>query len=348
MASKAIQITQNSKARSTESMEDGAVIDVTPADGLRDARKTDSKGLAKHLEHSSLALRRATGPRTLRGKERSKHNALKHGIFSQALLLKSESRSEFDSVLSRLYANLAPVGALEELLVEKLAALIWRYRRLLAAEAGGIRKKTELVESDQDKGEKKRGDVTVPIQVNNHTFIKWIKLGLVRSVDGTTILRATIELLTELRKSVETNGLRSDKDQELLNSIYAMDDRLRYTIGSEYEMWSKTKKSSEEGRQENKYPSPTKCLTNLLDTIANEIRKLETLAQERKQADMEKAEIDRLCGSIPGPLDMERLIRYETTLERALDRTLNQIERLQRLRLGQPVLPAIQVDVSTS
>ncbi len=42
----------------------------------------------------------------------------------------------------------------------------------------------------------------------------------------------------------------------------------------------------------------------------------------------------------------DRLQRYEGSLERAFDRTLAQLERLQRLRLGQPVLPALKVDLS--
>ena len=40
------------------------------------------------------------------------------------------------------------------------------------------------------------------------------------------------------------------------------------------------------------------------------------------------------------------LQRYEGGLERAFDRTLAQLERLQRLRLGQPVPPLINVRLS--
>jgi hypothetical protein len=61
-------------------------------------------------------------------------NALKHGIFSNAMLLKSESRVEYDSLLSGLGESLEPEGTLERSLVEKLAVLIWRYRRLIITE----------------------------------------------------------------------------------------------------------------------------------------------------------------------------------------------------------------------
>jgi hypothetical protein len=42
----------------------------------------------------------------------------------------------------------------------------------------------------------------------------------------------------------------------------------------------------------------------------------------------------------------DRLQRYEGSLERSFDRTLSQLERLRRFRWGQPVLPALKVDVS--
>lgn len=87
---------------------------------------------------SAPLTRSATGPRTAAGKERSKHNALTHGIFSKVAVLKDEPRAEFDSLLRGFRDSFQPVGAVEEVLVEQLAVLIWRRRRLLAAEANII------------------------------------------------------------------------------------------------------------------------------------------------------------------------------------------------------------------
>src|SRR5690349_19931749 len=80
----------------------------------------------------------ATGPRTLSGKERSKNNALKHGIFAKTVVLRTESRAEFDNLLNGFQEDFHPVGAFEEALVEKLSVLFWRYRRLMAAEVSAI------------------------------------------------------------------------------------------------------------------------------------------------------------------------------------------------------------------
>src|SRR5712692_1167171 len=91
-------------------------------------------------------VRKATGPRTPQGKERSKHNAITHGIFSKVVVLKGEPQAEFNGLLNGLRNDLQPTGTLEELLVEKLAALFWRKRRLLIAEGAEIRASSEFVE----------------------------------------------------------------------------------------------------------------------------------------------------------------------------------------------------------
>jgi len=86
----------------------------------------------------------ATGPRTQRGKQKSKRNALKHGIFSRVVLLKEEPQAEFDALLRGLRNDLKPEGTLEELLVDKLVALLWRHRRLMNVIVEGERPKTGI------------------------------------------------------------------------------------------------------------------------------------------------------------------------------------------------------------
>jgi hypothetical protein len=50
-----------------------------------------------------------------------------------------------------------------------------------------------------------------------------------------------------------------------------------------------------------------------------------------------RAEYKSLAAVIPGEEVSDRLMRYETHLSRAIDRILNRLERLQRMRQGQPV-----------
>jgi hypothetical protein len=48
------------------------------------------------------------------------------------------------------------------------------------------------------------------------------------------------------------------------------------------------------------------------------------------------------------PNILDRFPRYETSIDRAFDRTLTQLERYQRLRPGQPVAAPIKLDISCS
>ena len=96
--------------------------------------KKSGTAMADKRSTSAPLARRSTGPRTQRGKEKSKHNALKYGIFSKVVVLPNESRAEVDVLLLELRNYLQPEGALEEILVDKLTALFWRQRRLLIAE----------------------------------------------------------------------------------------------------------------------------------------------------------------------------------------------------------------------
>jgi len=107
------------------------------------------KGTSASLDSQPVTERPALGPggpRTKMGKAIASKNALKHGIFSNALLLKSESRTEYDSLLSGLHDCLKPEGTLERFLVEKLAVLIWRYRRLVITETAEIKSNESPVE----------------------------------------------------------------------------------------------------------------------------------------------------------------------------------------------------------
>ena len=55
-----------------------------------------------------------------------------------------------------------------------------------------------------------------------------------------------------------------------------------------------------------------------------------------------------LCHNVPDTPTLDRLLRYEASLDRSFDRTLTQLERLQRMRLGQSVLPKLEVSHSMS
>ena len=76
----------------------------------------------------------STGPRTAAGKAVSSRNATKHGLLSSQVVLENEDRQELDSLRRDLAAQLSPVGALEELLVDRIVEGFWRLGRAARVE----------------------------------------------------------------------------------------------------------------------------------------------------------------------------------------------------------------------
>jgi hypothetical protein len=85
----------------------------------------------------------------------------------------------------------------------------------------------------------------------------------------------------------------------------------------------------------------------MLKILDEEIKRLDDLKERFVTRSIEKSELNKLANLVPPPAVSERLLRYETHLSREFDRTLSQLERLQRMRLGQPVLiPPINLRMS--
>jgi hypothetical protein len=82
--------------------------------------------------------RRSRGPITANGKARSSCNAVRHGILTEDLCA-GDSREQCDAFVAlrdQLRTELAPSSLLESLIVERIAAALWRTRRVLAFESG--------------------------------------------------------------------------------------------------------------------------------------------------------------------------------------------------------------------
>jgi hypothetical protein len=79
-----------------------------------------------------------TGPRTVEGKRRAKHNAIQHGIFADHVLTAEpfrESVPNYEKLLCSLCEAIQPSNALEQALVEMLAFEFLRLSRVYKADA---------------------------------------------------------------------------------------------------------------------------------------------------------------------------------------------------------------------
>ena len=70
----------------------------------------------------------------------TRFNAVRHGILSKHTVLPWEDADDYAALLAALSEEYAPTGPTEEHLVEELAGVIWRKRRLRMAEASAARR----------------------------------------------------------------------------------------------------------------------------------------------------------------------------------------------------------------
>ena len=82
---------------------------------------------------------RSTGPKSVAGKKSSRRNALKHGLTAEHILLYHEEIPAFDRLRSACIEQYSPQGEIEQDLVERLASILWRLRRVPKFEAAVLR-----------------------------------------------------------------------------------------------------------------------------------------------------------------------------------------------------------------
>ncbi len=107
----------------------------------------------KQIEANRRNSRRSPGPKTRTGKAASKMNAMNHGLLAEQVAVRGEDPVEFTRVLESLVDELQPQGPLEEQLVERVAACMWRLRRLYRIEAGIFTHESLTIELDRAQEE---------------------------------------------------------------------------------------------------------------------------------------------------------------------------------------------------
>ena len=83
----------------------------------------------KQIRANRRNAKKSTGPKTKAGKERSARNAIKHGLFTDILLLPHEDGAALAMLKNNLHADFRPVTHMQAIVIDRLAMLIWRERR---------------------------------------------------------------------------------------------------------------------------------------------------------------------------------------------------------------------------
>lgn len=284
-----------------------------------------------------LVSRRATGPRTQIGKGISKYNALKHGLFANVVLLSFESRSEFNALSRGLERDLTPQTVLEKILVEKLATLFWRYRRFLQAENAELKRTIQLEQIEKCRRSDELADFA--LLVDNYLAQSNAE-GLISKISDPAILYSCVDKLRGVCMELRKFGLLHDTHKIVLGRIYGARYDGRPT-GDLFDVYIDCLDAfeSDQSRQRKGFHSREDCLKRCVVETEKEIRRLEALAKQASFMPVAvvkspRPEKEIINCTLPSAAEMERFTRYESSIERAIHRTLKQLESLQALRWG--------------
>src|SRR5688572_25105653 len=99
----------------------------------------------KQMAANRLNARKSTGPRTAWGKQRSRLNALRHGLTADTVIAALECATDYRALEDSLLAEHNPRTATERELVLRLASVVWRLRRSTSIETGLFAIEAELM-----------------------------------------------------------------------------------------------------------------------------------------------------------------------------------------------------------
>jgi hypothetical protein len=90
----------------------------------------------RQVEANRRNARRSTGPITEEGKQRSRCNAVRHGLTAETVIGGLEDAEDYQTFEATIIADYDAQSAVERELVLRLASLLWRLRRATTMETG--------------------------------------------------------------------------------------------------------------------------------------------------------------------------------------------------------------------
>jgi hypothetical protein len=81
------------------------------------------------IEANRLNALKSTGPKTSQGKERSRCNAIRHGLTAETVIVGVEDSNDYEAFEATVIADHDARSAVERELVLRLASVLWRLRR---------------------------------------------------------------------------------------------------------------------------------------------------------------------------------------------------------------------------
>jgi hypothetical protein len=235
-------------------------------------------------------------------------NALKHGILSRYTVLSHENHADYESLVNSLMDEHLPAGATEQHLIEELASVIWRKRRVLQAEGATINKGLK----ESARSAKTVIPAAAPFELGlsgEHTRIE--DLMDLKPEDVTESQRAARHDLDATNKADAI--LRKGGDR-------AYDKALRALLPDSREWWDSYV-------EEEEYTADAEGLASFITEHLSPL-----CYQQEKESRHHDAIVNQAVGEGLQAYRLEKLSRYETHLDRKFERTLAMLIKLKDLR----------------
>jgi hypothetical protein len=238
----------------------------------------------------------------------SRFNATRHGILSKHILLPWEPREEYEGLHLSLRKEYAPLGPMEDHLVEEIAGIIWRKRRLRMADTASF----------QSKAYRWRNVNGNPEESDN--FIKWE----FPNIDD-QLFQAIFNMTSEeWAYSLQLPKLDQICTQRALKILDAHGPEAFPIILKE--LPPRFRQHWQELVERGEYSSKSEDFRNYLVKANDYAKQFIDFAYE-KSSEMAKAH-----GMIFNPEILDNLSRYEVFLDRKLEKTLSMLLKLQAIR----------------
>jgi hypothetical protein len=235
-------------------------------------------------------------------------NALKHGILSRYTVLSHENQADYESLVNSLMDEHLPAGATEQHLIEELASVIWRKRRVLQAEGATINKGL--------KEAARSAKTVIPAAAP-------FEMGLSgESTDIRNLMDLKPEDVTENQRAARHDLNSTEKASAILRKggDRAYDKALRALLPDSRDWWDSCVAEEEYTANANGLAS---FITEHLFPLCH---------QQEKESRHHDAIVNQTIGEGLQAYRLEKLSRYETHLDRKFERTLAMLIKLKDLR----------------
>ena len=235
-------------------------------------------------------------------------NALKHGILSRYTVLSHENHADYESLVNSLMDEHLPAGATEQHLIEELASVIWRKRRVLQAEGATINKGLK----EAARSAKTVSPAAAPFE-----------MGLSgENTDIRDLMDLKPEDVTESQRAARHDLDATNKASAILRKggDRAYDKALRALLPDSRDWWDSYV-------EEEEYSADAVGLASFITEHLSPL-----CHQQEKESRHHDAIVNQTIGEGLQAYRLEKLSRYETHLDRKFERTLAMLIKLKDLR----------------